>query len=67
MSILEVPGARLYYEIHGRGLLMIMIPGASGTATPDQRQASLRQAAAADSCTLGRTTGAAPPRMPTRL
>ena len=27
MSILEVPGARLYYEIHGRGLLRIMIPG----------------------------------------
>ncbi len=37
MSILEVPGARLYYEIHGRGLLMIMIPGASGTATHSER------------------------------
>ncbi|RPH70575.1 MAG: DUF1624 domain-containing protein [Myxococcaceae bacterium] len=39
---------------------------ASGTATPDHRQASLRQAAAADSCSVGRTTGAAPPAIPTR-
>jgi acetyltransferase/esterase len=31
-SILDVPGARLYYETHGSGPLMIMVPGASGTA-----------------------------------
>ncbi|HLM20172.1 MAG TPA: alpha/beta hydrolase, partial [Propionibacteriaceae bacterium] len=30
MSILEVPGARLYYETHGSGPLMLMVPGASG-------------------------------------
>src|SRR4029453_15252572 len=39
---------------------------ARGAATPDQRQASLRQAAAADSCSVGSTTGAAPPAIPTR-
>jgi len=32
MSILEVGGARLYYETHGSGPLLIMVPGASGTA-----------------------------------
>jgi acetyltransferase/esterase len=32
MSILEVPGARLYYETHGSGPLMLMVPGANGTA-----------------------------------
>jgi acetyltransferase/esterase len=32
MSTLEVPGARLYYEIHGSGPLMLMVPGASGEA-----------------------------------
>ena len=32
MTVLEVPGAHLYYETHGRGPLMIMIPGASGVA-----------------------------------
>src|SRR5919198_5346140 len=32
MSILEVPGARLYFEIHGSGPLMVMVPGATGTA-----------------------------------
>ena len=32
MSLLDVAGARLYYETHGGGPLMIMIPGASGTA-----------------------------------
>jgi hypothetical protein len=31
-SILEVPGARIYYETHGRGPVMLMVPGASGTA-----------------------------------
>lgn len=30
MSSLEVPGARLYYETHGSGPLMLMVPGASG-------------------------------------
>src|SRR5512132_26805 len=32
MSILEVPGARLCYESHGSGPLMLMVPGASGEA-----------------------------------
>ncbi len=32
MSILEVPGARLYYETHGSGPLLLMVPGANGTA-----------------------------------
>ena len=32
MSILEVPGARLYYEIHGSGPLMLMVPGSNGEA-----------------------------------
>ena len=32
MSILEVPGAQLYYETHGSGPLMIMVPGANGVA-----------------------------------
>jgi acetyltransferase/esterase len=31
-SSLKVPGARLYYETHGSGPVMLMIPGASGTA-----------------------------------
>ena len=31
-SILEVPGARLYYETQGSGPVMLMVPGASGTA-----------------------------------
>jgi acetyltransferase/esterase len=30
-SVLEVPGAALYYETHGRGPLLLMIPGSSGT------------------------------------
>ena len=32
MSVLEVPGARLYYETHGSGPLMLVAPGASGGA-----------------------------------
>jgi pimeloyl-ACP methyl ester carboxylesterase len=32
MSILEVPGARLYYETHGSGSLLLLVPGANGTA-----------------------------------
>ncbi|WP_327582338.1 alpha/beta hydrolase [Nonomuraea sp. NBC_00507] len=32
MSMLEVPGARLYYESHGRGPLMLLITGAPGVA-----------------------------------
>jgi pimeloyl-ACP methyl ester carboxylesterase len=32
MSILEVPGARLYYETHGSGPLMVMVPGSNGVA-----------------------------------
>jgi pimeloyl-ACP methyl ester carboxylesterase len=30
MSILDVPGARLYYETRGSGPLLLMIPGAGG-------------------------------------
>lgn len=32
MSFLEVPGARLYYETRGGGPLMVMVPGAGGSA-----------------------------------
>lgn len=32
MNFLEVPGARLYYEVRGSGPLMIMVPGANGEA-----------------------------------
>ncbi|MFL6124889.1 alpha/beta fold hydrolase [Actinophytocola sp.] len=32
MSVLHVPGARLYYETHGSGPLLVMIPGAGGAA-----------------------------------
>lgn len=31
-GILEVPGAALYYEMHGSGPLMLMVPGAAGSA-----------------------------------
>jgi acetyltransferase/esterase len=31
MSILNVPGAQLYYEVSGDGPLLILIPGAAGT------------------------------------
>jgi pimeloyl-ACP methyl ester carboxylesterase len=34
MTILDVPGARLHYETHGSGPLIVMIPGASGTGDP---------------------------------
>lgn len=32
MSVLDVPGARLYYETRGSGPLLVMIPGAGGAA-----------------------------------
>jgi acetyltransferase/esterase len=32
MATLEVPGAQLYYETRGNGPLMLMVPGANGTA-----------------------------------
>lgn len=32
MSVLDVPGAQLYFETRGSGPLLIMIPGASGDA-----------------------------------
>lgn len=31
MSHLDVPGARLYYETHGSGPALVMVPGAGGT------------------------------------
>ena len=37
MSTLQVPGAHLYYETHGSGPLMVMAPGASGTAESFRR------------------------------
>jgi acetyltransferase/esterase len=36
-SILEVPGARLYHEIQGNGPVMVMVPGATGSAYSFQR------------------------------
>ncbi|MEX7468295.1 alpha/beta fold hydrolase [Mycobacterium adipatum] len=32
MTVLDAPGAQLYFEVHGQGPLMVMIPGAGGTA-----------------------------------
>jgi acetyltransferase/esterase len=32
MGVLDVAGARLYFESHGSGPLMVMVPGANGTA-----------------------------------
>ncbi len=32
MSVLDVPGAHLYYETHGDGPLLVLIPGAGGAA-----------------------------------
>lgn len=32
MSILDVPGAGLYYETHGSGPVMVMVPAATGVA-----------------------------------
>lgn len=32
MSILDVPGAQLYYETRGSGPLMVMVPGGTGVA-----------------------------------
>ena len=37
MSILKVPGAGLYYETHGSGSLILMVPGAAGQADPFKR------------------------------
>jgi acetyltransferase/esterase len=37
MSILDIPGARLYYETHGSGPLLLMVPGAAGQADPFKR------------------------------
>src|SRR5262249_43531068 len=31
MSLLEAPGARLYYETQGSGPLLLMVPGSNGT------------------------------------
>jgi pimeloyl-ACP methyl ester carboxylesterase len=39
MSLLPVPGARLYYETLGRGPLLVMAPGATGTAEGLRRAA----------------------------
>ena len=39
MGVLEVPGARLYYETYGSGPVMLMVPGASGSADNFQRVA----------------------------
>ena len=36
-SFLEVPGAHLYYETHGSGPVLLMVPGASGTADSFRR------------------------------
>jgi len=37
MPILEVPGARLSYETHGSGPLLLMVPGASGSGDSFKR------------------------------
>jgi acetyltransferase/esterase len=38
-NILDVPGARLYYEVRGSGPLMLMVPGATGSAYSFQKLA----------------------------
>ena len=38
-NILDVPGARLYYEVRGSGPLMLMVPGATGSAYSFQKVA----------------------------
>jgi pimeloyl-ACP methyl ester carboxylesterase len=38
-SVLEVPGARLYYEINGTGPVMLTVPGASGAGDGFKRVA----------------------------
>jgi pimeloyl-ACP methyl ester carboxylesterase len=38
-GMLEVPGARLYYETRGSGPVMLMVPGATGSAYSFQRVA----------------------------
>lgn len=40
MSILEAPGARLYYEVCGAGPLLVLAPGAKGEADGYQNLAS---------------------------
>jgi acetyltransferase/esterase len=39
MSVLGVLGARLHYETHGSGPIMLMVPGANGTADVFRRAA----------------------------
>lgn len=39
MSVLPVPGAHLYYETVGSGPLLVMVPGATGTAQGLRRSA----------------------------
>lgn len=34
-SVLDVPGARLYYEVRGEGPLLVLVPGKGGTANSD--------------------------------
>lgn len=36
MSRLDVPGAQLFYEAHGNGPLLVVVPGASGTGASFQ-------------------------------
>ena len=37
MSVIDAPGARLYYEIEGSGPLLLMVPGANGDGRAFQR------------------------------
>src|SRR5262245_10494175 len=39
VGTLEVPGARLYFETRGSGPVMLLVPGASGSADPFKRVA----------------------------
>jgi len=41
VSVLPVPGARLYYETVGSGPLLVMVPGATGTAEGMRRAGEL--------------------------
>lgn len=54
MSLLPLPAARLYYETVGSGALLVMAPGATGTAE-GLRRAAQHLAAYRLECTSGYT------------
>lgn len=39
MTVVEVPGAQLHYEVHGDGAMLVLVPGASGEAETSRKLA----------------------------